>query len=329
MLLPWHDGSDDDTPRTGGSDDPALTEVANWFRGQPEMVNRFAGVLRQSIDEVLDGQRTGRFDVDSLEKTEKTYLGTKVEIVLRTAFGLGHGKVMDYVVTGHEVDAKFTSAKTWTIPQEAMGHLCLLLSADDRHSRFEVGLVRITDEILRRGANQDKKRGISAEGRNAITWLVPDGVLPTNVLLALGSAHCEAIFKASDGYRGGGNGGQLRINELLRRVAYSLMPEGPGGGHVVDRTTALTVASQQDSPKRVRDARHHLAPEGIVILGHQDGHPHIARTLGLPVPDKGSWVAARLTEASDDTTRPAVELAGRYYALAREGDVPLELPAKY
>ncbi|MFE1894986.1 NaeI family type II restriction endonuclease [Streptomyces yangpuensis] len=295
------------------------------------MEKRFADLLRQSIDEVLDGQRTGRFDVKTLDKTEKTYLGTKVEIVARSAFGLGYGRAMDYEIAGHDVDAKFTGDRTWTIPKEAMGHLCLVMSANDHRGRFQVGLIRITDDVLRAGYNQDMKRGISAQGRQSIHWLVPDGTLPTNVLLSLRDEDRNAIFRASDGHRGGGNGGQLRINELFRRAAFRRTSDSPGRGCVVDRTTALTVASQQDSPKRVRDARlpHHLGREGIIILGHQGRHPQIARSLGLPVPDKGSWVAARLALAAEGSTDQVVELDGRRYVLAHEGDLPVPAPAEY
>ena len=35
-------------------------------------------LLRKSIDEVIDSARTDRVTLDETEKTEKTYLGTKV-----------------------------------------------------------------------------------------------------------------------------------------------------------------------------------------------------------------------------------------------------------
>ncbi|MBD0741638.1 hypothetical protein BG418_09085 [Streptomyces sp. CBMA152] len=270
--------------------------------------------MRQSIDEVLDGQRTGRFDINELEKTEKTYLGTKVEIIVRSAFDLGRGGPMDYRIAGHDVDAKWTSGATWTIPREAMGHLCLLMSADDYRSAFQVGLVRITDEVLTLKPNGDGKRAISSAGKSAIRWLIPkaEGALPVNVLLDIPVADREAIFHASDGYRGSGNGGQLRINELLRRAQ----------GRIIDRNTALTVASQDDGPKRVRDARKLLRPEGIVVLGHQNDHPRIARELGLPVPAKGTWVAVRLAIEPPGGLRPGVDVQGTRYVIAQNGDVP-------
>ena len=39
--------------------------------------------LREALDEVIDTPRTGRFTLSQLEKTEKTYIGTKVEILVR------------------------------------------------------------------------------------------------------------------------------------------------------------------------------------------------------------------------------------------------------
>lgn len=57
--------------------------------------------------------------------------------------------------------------------------------------------------------------------------------------------------------------------------------------------------------KRARDARlpENLGGEGFLILGHQDADPHIARILGLPVPDKGELVSCRVIPAEKDTVR--------------------------
>ena len=61
-------------------------------------------MLRQAIDEVIDSYRSGRFTVAELEKTEKTYLGTKIEILLRNHLKLKKGKTLDLDVDGIEVD---------------------------------------------------------------------------------------------------------------------------------------------------------------------------------------------------------------------------------
>lgn len=301
-----------------GVPDSSLVHVERWFhQHSPSLEEKFGAALRQSIDEVLDGQRTGRFDIKELEKTEKTYLGTKVEIVVRSEFDLDRGTAMDYSIADHEVDAKFTIRRNWTIPTEAVGHICLLMTADDHKSSFRVGLLTITEDILNKGANKDSKRTLSADGRAAIDWLIPDGRLPENILLSLSEQDREAIFNAGGPYRATPRGGQKRINELLRRVQ----------GRVVDRTTAITVATQLDGPKRVRDARKHLQPEGILILGHQDKDPKIADALGLTVPSKGSWLSVRVTRVSPGSSRRAADINGELYAVALPDEPAVPAPS--
>ncbi|MFF4753118.1 NaeI family type II restriction endonuclease [Streptomyces sp. NPDC002514] len=277
--------------------------VARWFGGHTDLEGRFSSVFRQALDEVLDGQRTGRYDVDMLEKTEKTYLGTKVEIVCRAAFDLPLGDVMDYRVCGREVDAKFSLEGKWMIPREAMGHLCLLMAANDRESTFKVGLVRISEDILTRGGNQDGKRSISLLGRRRVKWLIRQGKLKSNLLLGLDQTIRTALEQAPVG--------QNRVDQLFRCVH----------GRIVDRNAVVTVAKQLDAPKRVRDARQRLASEGVIILGHQKESPRVAKALGLPIPDKGTWVATRLVPApSPGDSRSQVWIGATPYVVARPDD---------
>ncbi|MFD4523168.1 NaeI family type II restriction endonuclease [Streptomyces sp. NPDC058470] len=300
-------------PKRPPNPDTDLIDVHKWFRMQPNLEVRFGQTLRQSIDEVLDGQRTGRFNMKDLEKTEKTYLGTKVEIITRAEFELGRGNKMDFSIAGHDVDSKFTSGDNWTIPREADGHICLLIKASDHKASYQVGLLRIHDDFLNLGANRDGKRTPSAAGRDAIEWIIPEGKLPENILLTLSEQDREAIFKT-------GLSGQSRTNELFRRVQ----------GRSVNRNTVLTVARQDDSPKRVRDARHHLRSAGIMILGHQKQHPYIARDLGLRVPEKGSWVAVRVAHLDNtQSARRSTRISGQDYAVWKEGDRPVPAPAEY
>lgn len=297
-----------------GSSDPDLDAVMRWFASQENMSQRFGEVFRQSFDEVLDGQRTGRFDVeDGLDKTEKTYLGTKVELVCRSAFGLPRGKDMDYSIEGVEVDAKFSlRSGSWMIPQEAMGHLCLLLTADDATARFSVGLVRICDDILTKGGNQDKKRSISASGRRRIRWLVRDGELPVNALLQMDKATRDRILRNTQS-------GQQRVNQLFRELQQKM----------INRETVVTVGKQLDAVKRVRDARKHLCHEGILVLGHQKDHPRIALDLGLPLSAKGSWLAVRVVPRPLGDDRPATTIAGREYVIAHENERCQPVPVEY
>jgi len=76
----------------------------------------------------------------------------------------------------------------------------------------------------------------------------------------------------------------------------------------------LTVAQQDDAPKRARDARLHLRSEGLLVLGHQESHPHVATALELPVPVKGEWVAVRVVPVEPTDTRRFFTVAGQRWA---------------
>ena len=114
-------------------------------------------LLRKAIDEVIDSPRTNRFTLDEIEKTEKTYLGTKVEILLRNWLRFPKGKILDLSIDGIETDIKNTMRNTWMIPSEAMGHPCLLVKTDEERARFSIGIIVIRNEVLTSGKNQDGK----------------------------------------------------------------------------------------------------------------------------------------------------------------------------
>lgn len=291
--------------------DAGVQAVADWFRSIPDMETRFATSIRQAFDEVLDGQRTGRFDITAptVEQPEKTYLGIKVEIIVRAAFDLPRGSKMDFRIADHEVDSKFTMGKNWTIPLEAFGHICLVMIGSDKDSTFRVGLIRVSDANLNPGRNRDKKRSLSKEGRRGITWLVLNGKLPENILLHLPDAALSRIFADS-------RSGQKRTNELFRCVQ----------GRLINRSTVLTVGRQGDSPKRVRDARLDLRDEGILIFGHLRSHRRAAEGLGLPVPSTGEWVSARVTPAVAGISGRSAEIGGASYVIAEAGSPVTRAP---
>lgn len=292
------------TPPAGTSAlDADLEAVVAWFTARADMVERFSGAIRQSFDEVYDGQRTGRYSLAELSKVEKTYIGTKVEILIQDVFGLGRGRAMDYVIAETEVDCKWSMARGgWMIPREAVGHVLLCVTADDVTSRFSVGVVRAVEGVLTGAANQDGKRRLTPQAAaGSVRWLVDDGRLHENLLLHIDAATRARILA--------GRSGQARVDELFRCVQ----------GRLIRREAVLTVAQQSDGPKRVRDTRHRLQPEGILVLGHQDSHPGIAATLGLPVPAKGEWVSARVVPTGSPGPGVAA-VRGRLWRLATPED---------
>jgi hypothetical protein len=286
--------------------DEELERVADRLMRLDPDGSRVAKVIRETYDQLLDGQRTGRWDYRDLRKTEKTHMGTLVEINLHREFDFEDGRAMDYRIADEEVDCKFSqSPRGWQIPLEALGHLCLLLWADDELGVCSGGLIRISDEVLRLGGNRDQKRTLNDVGLKRVRRLWQERALPENLLLHLDAQTRNEILSTR-----GKRGGQRRTDELFRRVQ----------GRLVSRGTVLTVAQQDDPPKRVRDSRLRLRSEGIVVLGHQGDHPRIARLLGLPVPPKGQWVSARLTPREPGRHSPCVSIRGTQYRLADPAD---------
>ncbi|QSE72592.1 restriction endonuclease (plasmid) [Rhodococcus sp. PSBB049] len=315
------------TAHADGPPDDVLPLV-QWFENQDEGRHRFRWTLRDSIDELLDGQRTGRWCYQHLTKTEKTYLGTAIEINLTREFSIADGADLDWNIDGFEVDCKFSKdLGGWEIPMEMYecadhgqrsgkaNHPALLVWVNDDSHQWAAGVLRITDERLRwrkspesareRAYNRDNKRRIDPDAFDSIYWLW-GGIqtdLPTNLLLHMDHKTREKILIP-------GSSGQQRVNALFRHVTDRL----------VNRQTVLAVGQQDDAPKRVRDARDDLRDEGIVIIGHQTPYPAICDALGLVHPHKGSWMSVRVTEVDDSDVRPKFSVQGRWWAVAQEGE---------
>ncbi|MEU7067082.1 NaeI family type II restriction endonuclease [Streptomyces sp. NPDC046161] len=291
--------------------DPELWAVhAQLIRLDPTGL-RFAQVLRDTIDQLLNGEVTGRYEWEKLYKTEKTHAGTLVEINLQREFSFDDGVAMDYRIAGVDVDCKYSQRfGSWMIPPEAVGHLCLLVWADDLTSRWSAGLLRIEEEWLTGGKNRDSKLSVKAEHRSKILWLWHHAELPENVLLHLPEDTRNSILSLASG--------QKRVNELFRRVQRRRIGRG----------VIRTVAQQSDYMARVREAKGRartvLREEGLLIPGHFSSHQAIARTLGVAVPRQGELVSFRVASARPHhADRPRVELGGRSWVLADEGD-PVE-----
>lgn len=285
--------------------DPARDAVATELARLDPSGVRTGQVLRDTYDQLYDGVRTQRYRWDQLFKTEKTHFGTLVEINLQREFRYADGLRLDYLIAGNEVDAKYSQAAGgWMLPPEAVGELCMVITANDRESRFSVGIVRAVEDHLNPGRNRDAKRTLSAAGREQIVWLHKDADLPPNILLHMSTEDVEAVFA--------GRSGIARLCELFRRTV----------GQVVGRATVMTVAAQLDAVRRVRGgqsgSRDPLALEGIVILGGAyDWQREAARQLGLPVPRRTEYVSGYVTSVpGTGLERAAVGPTGRVLTAA-------------
>ncbi len=291
--------------------DPELEAVAQEVRALDPGGLRTGKVLRDTLDQLYDGQRTGRYRWDQLNKTEKTHCGTLVEINLHRAFAFKDGASLDFQIAGCEVDCKYSQTlHGWMIPPEAAGHLCLLLWADDPRSQWSMGIVRASHSGLNSSSNRDRKATLNQEGRAAITWLFDCAPLPPNVLLQLDPEIVRRIMSQASG--------QKRINELFRSAT----------GRIVGRVSVATVAQQDDFMKRVRangGARTTLRPEGIVVLGQFASHAAIARQLGIPVPGPGDSISVRLAPAK--SSGPGIaEIDGQFWRTAHPNDPVVAAP---
>lgn len=282
--------------------------------------DRVAQILRSTLDQLYDGQHTGRWSFDQLVKTEKTHMGTLVEINLHRAFGFADGLAMDYMIVGIDVDCKYSMRPSgWMLPPEVVGHLALLVTADDVMSTWSAGLIRVTREVLNLGTNRDAKGTLSAAGRARIRPLWADHRrLPENLILHLEPAVRDRIMNARA--KRGNMHGQARVNELFRSVQR----------RIIRRAELATVAQQDDFMKRARGnggARDALRPEGILVLGHQDSDPGVAQILGLPVPRKGELVSARVARIDiASPSMPTLELDGAAWRLATADDATFLAP---
>ncbi len=313
-------GADDRTADDRATGDGDLTAVAAELRALDGDGSRMAAAIRGALDMLLDGQHTGRYRWDQLQKTEKTHAGTLVEIALARALRLADGTTLDYTIAGAEVDCKFSHRLGgWMIPPEADGKLLLLVQASDEDGTWAAGLLRATAENLRPAGNRDGKRALNDRGRTAVRWLHARAPLQENALIRLPERDVAAIFAQPSG--------QQRVNELFRRAQRIR----------VSRTVVATVAMQDDYMKRVRGgggARDQLRAEGIVIFGDYAGDQVLASALGLPRPGPGEFVSARLVRRPDahgagehgDYAR-SIRLAGADWLLASAADPPSPVPA--
>ena len=266
-------------------------DLLDAVKGQELFEEKLRSFFRSAIDEVIDTARTGRYFLSDLEKTEKTYLGTKFEILLRDWLQVPKGVVLDLLIGGREVDVKSTTGgkSGWMIPLEAIGQLCILLRVNEDASTCAVGLARARQEYLRSGENRDKKTSFSAAGTSHIWWMVQDFAYTPNFWTVVSAMDRQEIM--------GLKGGSKRLALLFER--YQGVP--------LSRVQIQAVAAQDDYMKRIRSnqgARDLLRPKRIAIL-YSEIDRELMQKLGLKFGYREFLSYAPKTEAEARLLRDA------------------------
>lgn len=264
------------------------SDILRRAGGENGLVSFVTQMLRECIDGVINTPKTARRSYEELEKTEKTYIGTCVEIAFRSGLKLKRGK-LDLVVAGHDVDVKMTMGGSWMIPMEAWNQTCVLISANEATARCSLGLVIARREYLSAGENRDRKRTIAAAARHNIWWLLRDEAYPPNFWRTVKPVVVERVFE--------GESGNDRMVALFREVLDT----------PISRKVVEAVAGQKDFTRRVRadgkrGTRGRLAEEGIVLLsGTYD--TKVISALGLPAILRTDYISHKLR--SEDERRAA------------------------
>jgi hypothetical protein len=252
-----------------------ISKAGGLYRLKQEVPTRF----RQALNEVIDTPRTGRITLDELEKTEKTYIGTKIEILLRDLLDLPKGK-LDLLINGKDVDIKNTIGSNWMIPSEAIAHPCILAACDETKSQCFLGVFVAHRSNLGNSTNRDGKRSLSTVGFQNILWILNGDDYPRNLLAQLDRTAVDYITDMKN------IGGSERLYRLFSTVLQT----------PVSRETVQGVARQKDYMKRLRTnggARDKLRDAGIALLSGNYDSAVIAQ-LGLPHCRSDEFISIRI-----------------------------------
>jgi hypothetical protein len=269
------------------SDFPVVSRLVETIIKLAGGFDKFAidvpALLRQAFDEVIDAPRTSRFTLSETEKTEKTYVGTKVEILVRNYLGVPKGHILDMLIDGVEIDIKNTTGRDWMLPKEVIGRPALLVRSSERTALCDIGVVVCQPQYLRLSKNQDGKGQLLAAQHVNIWWILRQHPYPPNFWEVLSVSDRNEIMSA--------RGGTSRIAALFEKVQ----------GRAISRVQVSALAQQHDYMKRIRrngGARDVLAPKGIALLWGQRDRALIEQLCLGPV-SADEFISYRPTSADD------------------------------
>ncbi len=234
-------------------DDHELQKVLTELH-RKELATGFTDAIRSSIDYVLDGARTHRFNLlaKDVHPGERASVGAKLEYEAQRVFNWKKAKPLDIELVGTPVDLKTTVGDNWAIPTEAHCHLCICTQIQLKNNRHRSWLIRTHTSWLYRGkGNKDGKRGIAVDAR--AQWGVPlyDWTdLPLNPLALLTEKQAAEVLAKKPGQE----------KRLLKLFTY--LPNV-----IIGRSVLLTVcAGNQDPMRRARGIKDEAAAQGLLVL---------------------------------------------------------------
>ncbi|MFG2665682.1 NaeI family type II restriction endonuclease [Streptomyces sp. NPDC048387] len=264
-------------------EDTDAQAVLEWLRAF-DVAGLYTRAIANAIDYVLDGARTGRYDLLSpaVHPGERASVGAKLEYEVLRSFSLPKEPPLDTTIAKVPVDIKATVGANWAIPSEAHCQLCICTQVQLKHGRHRSWLVRAHRSWLYRGkGNKDGKRGLAVDAREQ--WSIPlyDWTpLPVNPLTLLTEEQAARIMAKRPGQ-------EHRFAMMFRYLE----------GHVIPRSVISTVgAGRLDPLRRARNIRKHLAKDGLTLLcGKWRDQQDLAAAhkIALGAED---WVALRLEE---------------------------------
>lgn len=249
--------------------------VVSRAGGQKQLEERFPVFVREVIDSIIDPVRTGRTQFRELVNVEKTFIGLRLEHVLRDMIDVPSG-LRDLVIDGMDVDVKNTVRDNWTIPPETYRdeEPCILIRSNEAELRCWLGVIFARDAYLNPGVNRDGKRSLSKEGKTNIFWILEGLPYPPS--------HWTGIDTE-------------RFRELRRDIKFGTERacaffRDHLGLKIHRSVIQALLYDQHDYMKRLRNnggARDRLAAEGIALLSGVYDAP-LARELGhgLLMPDE-------------------------------------------
>jgi len=258
----------------------AIVSAAGGLKG---LKRELGELLRDCIDGVIKTPQTGRRLYAELQNSEKTYIGTCVEIDLRDRLKFHRGSQLDLDIAGTEVDVKFSAGISWMIPPEAMGRPCVIISADDTKGLCCFGLFIARLEYLN-ASNRDQKRSPSKFGRSNIRWLFKDEPYPMNFW--------QTVSKETTARIASGRSGNERIVTLFREVV----------DRPISRKIVEDVAAQRDFMRRLRGdggggTRDVLARDRVVLLcGTWANDQRLIRELNLPAVSRSEFMSHQVAD---------------------------------